>query len=522
MNARILSQIVVAILLVVGITAIWSRYNARRENVNALEDARWRLRYSISFEAEESDTEVRIALPATSELLTIEAEPRTISPKMDEKVVTLVPSGTRELIARTSELGEYSIGINFDLRLRETNSGTRAKVQLSPKHRSRYLRDETDIPAKLTVVKKALENLPSNYKTDEQKLEWIFNFCMRDLKRAASGTTSDSVYGSLVDGRATPLGRTLSFVTLCRAAGYPARRVIGFELRQQSEVEPHVWAEVFKGSRWVPFDPENGFARRIPNHFIPIRVGSSTIVRAPRANELKEKYSLVRMSPSEEALLSDKQRASQILDLTRLPVKMHEVLSLLLLLPFGALITAFFRNVIGIRTFGTFAPALLAVSFIYADLLTGLIVLVLVFGAGLLSRLFVDRLQLLLVPRLSILLTTIILFVVTGISLLDYYKQTTSTNAVLLPLVILTILIERCYVTVEEDGLGHAIQLVMGTFLVSSCCYLLLRWEDVGEAILIYPEAHLLTLAAFVAIGRYSGYRISEMWRFRDMVDITA
>ncbi len=501
---------------------IWTRYNARRASVNALEDARWRLRYDISFKAQDTDTEVRIALPAKSDQLTIEAEPRTISPKMDEKEVLLIPSKTRELIARTSELGDYKIGISFDLRLRDSTPEKREKVQLTPKYRTRYLRDETDIPAKLTVVSKVLENLPANYKTDEQKLEWIYNYCMRDLKRVSPGTTSDSVYGSLVDGRATPLGRTLSFVTLCRAAGYPSRRVIGFELRQQAELKPHVWAEVFKGSRWVPFDPENGFARRMPSNFIPIRIGSNAIVRAPRASELKETYTLVRMSPSEEALLSDKQRAAQILDLTRLPVKLHEVLSLLLLLPFGALITAFFRNVIGIRTFGTFAPALLAVSFIYADLTTGLIVLFLVFGAGLISRLFVERLQLLLVPRLSILLTTIILFVVTGISLLDYYKHAASTNAVLLPLVILTILIERFYVTIEEDSLGQAIQLVFGTFIVSTCCYLLLRWEDVGEAILIYPEAHLLTLAAFVAIGRYSGYRISEMWRFRDMVDIAS
>ena len=37
----------------------------------------------------------------------------------------------------------------------------------------------------------------------------------------------------------------------------------------------------------------------------------------------------------------------QILDLTRLPVPMHKVMNILLLLPFGALITAFMRNVVG-------------------------------------------------------------------------------------------------------------------------------------------------------------------------------
>ena len=45
-----------------------------------------------------------------------------------------------------------------------------------------------------------------------------------------------------------------------------------------------------------------------------------------------------------------------ILDLTRLPVEMHEVLQITLLMPLGALVTAVFRTLIGIRTFGTFTP----------------------------------------------------------------------------------------------------------------------------------------------------------------------
>jgi len=130
----------------------------------------------------------------------------------------------------------------------------------------------------------------------------------------------------------------------------------------------------------------------------------------------------------------------------------------------------------------------------------------------------VERLRLLMVPRLSILLTTIILCVVFGVSALDYINMAPSAKAVLLPLVILTILIERFYVTIEEDGFPFAITLTLGTLLVATCCYLLLSWQRVGELILIYPEAHLLTLAAFVAIGRYTGYRLTELFRFRDLV----
>jgi hypothetical protein len=91
-------------------------------------------------------------------------------------------------------------------------------------------------------------------------------------------------------------------------------------------------------------------------------------------------------------------------------------------------------------------------------------------------------------------------------------------QAVLLPLVILTILIERFHVTTEEDGLVFSLKLAAGTVLVSVLCYLALGWEDVGAFILVYPEAHFFTIAAFIVLGRYAGYRLTELWRFRELV----
>jgi hypothetical protein len=96
-------------------------------------------------------------------------------------------------------------------------------------------------------------------------------------------------------------------------------------------------------------------------------------------------------------------------------------------------------------------------------------------------------------------------------------EVTPSAEAVLLPLVILTIMIERLYVAAEEDGVSFSVQLAAGTIVVATCCYLLLSWDRIGQLILIYPELHFLTIAAFILIGRYSGYRVSELIRFRDL-----
>jgi hypothetical protein len=83
----------------------------------------------------------------------------------------------------------------------------------------------------------------------------------------------------------------------------------------------------------------------------------------------------------------------------------------------------------------------------------------------------------------------------------------------------MTMLIERFHVTVDEDGLVYAIQLAIGTLAVGLLCYLVLGWDKVGAWVLTYPEAHFFTIAAFILLGRYAGYRLTELWRFRDLVE---
>ncbi len=154
---------------------------------------------------------------------------------------------------------------------------------------------------------------------------------------------------------------------------------------------------------------------------------------------------------------------------------MHTVMKILLLLPFAALITAFMRNVVGLGTFGTFSPALLAMSFIYADWKTGLAILIVVVTVGLVGRLWLERLRLLMVPRLEhhphardpvrrVRRFDVVLL-----------AATPSAEVVLLPMVILTMLIERFHVTVEEDGLVYAFSWPWGRWSSRRLCYLVLR-----------------------------------------------
>jgi hypothetical protein len=306
-------------------------------------------------------------------------------------------------------------------------------------------------------------------------------------------------------------------VALCRASQIPARLVTGFEIETGAGVRPDVWVEVLLNNRWEPYDPENNFAGELPAGVVPVRCGELDIVRGSGVADLRASFSMARLAPAPRGLGAEDRSLVDILDLTRLPLEMHEVMALVLLLPLGALVTSFFRTIIGIRTFGTFTPTLLALAFVYADWRGGLVIFAAVLLMGLASRRLLEWLKLLLIPRLSIVLTLVVLVMVFGVSLLHYFFAVPSAQAVLLPMVIMTMTVERFYVTTEEDGVRFAVLLLAGTLLVAFCCYLTLRWETVGRWLMVYPEAHLFTIAVLMLMGRYTGYRLTELWRFRDL-----
>ena len=45
----------------------------------------------------------------------------------------------------------------------------------------------------------------------------------------------------------------------------------GFEIKRSKDVHPQTWVEVLAGDRWEPYDPDNGYARELPHHFVPVR-----------------------------------------------------------------------------------------------------------------------------------------------------------------------------------------------------------------------------------------------------------
>jgi hypothetical protein len=128
-----------------------------------------------------------------------------------------------------------------------------------------------------------------------------------------------------------------------------------------------------------------------------------------------------------------------------------------------------------------------------------------------------DKLHLLLVPRLSVLLTLVIASF-TVFALVGNKLELRALMAIgLLPFVILTMTIERFFVIVEEAGAYEGFRTAAGSAAVAAITHEILHFEPLQLTFFVYPEL-LFAVAAFqVLLGRYTGYRLSEIIRFRKL-----
>jgi len=97
----------------------------------------------------------------------------------------------------------------------------------------------------------------------------------------------------------------------------------------------------------------------------------------------------------------------------------------------------------------------------------------------------------------------------------DRFGMHDALSVALLPVVVLTMTVERLSVTVIEEGLRNALKMLAGTVLVAAACLLLLSSDTLQDVVFAFPELLLVVVAALLLVGRYTGYRLSELRRFR-------
>jgi 7 transmembrane helices usually fused to an inactive transglutaminase/Transglutaminase-like superfamily len=315
------------------------------------------------------------------------------------------------------------------------------------------------------------------------------------------------------------LAKSRLLAALLRNRGIAARLVVGLALAKGAEQSAHVWVEAWLRDHWLPMCPLHHHFGHLPHTFLVFGYDDFRVVHGRNIRGLDSAFWVERAPRAAGAAdPSWLHRAFSAFSPFALPPAEKRLVEFLLLLPVAALIVCFFRNVIGLTTFGTFAPALLGLAFREVHSLIGITVFVGILLCGWLLRRGLSRFHLLQVPRTAFMLTLVVCLLVGFVVVSNRFHLPATRYLALFPLVILTGMIERFWTLEEEDGTAASFRTLFATFAVAACVSLVLNAPFVPRQMNTYPETLGVIMAVQLLLGRYTGYRLTELYRFRDFL----
>ena len=310
-------------------------------------------------------------------------------------------------------------------------------------------------------------------------------------------------------------------VEILNQAGVPARVVQTLFLedgrRRQSLVN---YLQVFSGSDYALFNPATGVQGQAENQLVWEQYSSSLLdlIGGRRSNV---SFSMIDQEVPVAKILQDRNLVhGNLLDFSihSLPLEEQTLFKGILLVPVGVLVVVLMRILVGLRTSGTFMPVLIAVSFIQTSLLTGLVGFILIVSVGLMIRSYLSQHNLLLVARISAVIISVIMIIAVFSILAYWIGLDEGLQITLFPMIILSWTIERMSILWEEEGPKEVAIQGGGSLLVAVLAYAVMSNDIVRHLTFNFLGLQLVFMAVVLMCGNYTGYRLTELRRFKPFV----
>ncbi len=353
-----------------------------------------------------------------------------------------------------------------------------------------------------------------------QALRRIYSYCVELSEPSSDGGRQASDALSVLRSKSgKTLGGSRLFAAIARRSGLPTRLVQGLLLDPGHNLAPTTWVEVRLGLAWVPFCPTAGLFARNDGRLLPFCRGDLAVIGCVPPAGVQTVFDVERTFAVRGRLTQESAKGS--LSLMSAWAALEEsgisvsVLCIVLMLPFGALVCLFLRNIIGIQTFGFFLPVLVAVAAMRSGLIWAYIGLLFVIGVVFIFRLLTGPLRMLHYPRLTAALT---LTVVTVLGLATIGALTGNvqfTYVTYLPVVVLTITTEQFSNMVDEEEPIEVFKAGASTIVAISLCYFVMSSYALQKFVFTFPEIFMILIFLDIFLGCWMGMRFLEIVRFR-------
>lgn len=315
--------------------------------------------------------------------------------------------------------------------------------------------------------------------------------------------------------------RTDALHKILLTAGVQSKTVGVIELedgRRRQTIQPMV--QVWSGDKWVLFSPNSEQAAAQPNLLVWDESNVSLLDLVGGKNS-QVHFSMIKQELTPQEATNNKVEADGLLNLSihSLPLEEQAMFKTIMLIPIGALIVVFLRVIIGLKTSGTFMPVLIAVAFVQTQLVTGIVGFLLIVGTGLIIRSYLSRLNLLLVARISAVIITVIMIISVFTVVAFKIGLTEGLTITFFPMIILSWTIERMSILWEEEGAKEVALQGGGSLLTAVLVYLAMTNTYIQHLTFNFIGIQLIVLAGILLLGTYTGYRLTELRRFKPLAE---
>ncbi|WP_455219954.1 transglutaminase-like domain-containing protein, partial [Kaarinaea lacus] len=327
-------------LIVIGILIMNMRHSATQVDAVPVGDRIWNMTLTTRFNSSSESTTLHVAVPSESPFIKV-VHQSIKHPNVTLKRPSKLTGYFNEITAVPDQPGEQQLVAEYTVHASDSGHWIdkfQRKSELTVKQKTQFLDDANSMALNDSALAEALSTIRTGVSDLSSLVQEIHNYTHEQIVLVPDLAFND-VPGVLSQMRGNALGKTMAFVALSRAANIPARLVVGVSLKEAIDADLHYWAQVYEDGQWLPYDIEHGYSGELPPHYLALAYDRESISYFEDPTEVETTVDIEAMPAHAGMLGKDRKQAIQIIDLTRLAVTTQQLLAILLILPFGAVIT---------------------------------------------------------------------------------------------------------------------------------------------------------------------------------------
>jgi hypothetical protein len=197
-----------------------------------------------------------------------------------------------------------------------------------------------------------------------------------------------------------------------------------------------------------------------------------------------------------------------------------QTLELLIAITILATIVSLARYVFGSKSYGIYAPIIIAIAYSYTGLKYGLVITAVVIATSLLSYSILKKIRMHYITRIAINYCILTLSLMTFFVVVERFSLTLENLKNIPPLAMISIAALGDFFTKQyvKKSLKTSIIILLSTIIVSTMGWFVITRNVISNYLFNNLWIIPVLIVVNILIGQYKGLRIKDLFRFRSIV----